>query len=135
MTKKKFKRPPVSRMTHDYINIPGSPAPIALPKSYPGGLSNNIAKMIHQFFAVPQGHSVIQASDKSIHHVPTRNLAKAKSIDPGLSVLHSSPDAGMPQGAPQGVTPQAGGQGPVGPVGPAGMLPQIIAQAKAKQGA
>lgn len=36
----------------------------------------------------PSGHALVQTSDGGLHHVPTKNLDKVKSIDPHATVLH-----------------------------------------------
>jgi len=37
----------------------------------------------------PAGHALVRASDGSLHHIPTENIDKARSIDPGMTVLHA----------------------------------------------
>jgi len=41
--------------------------------------------------APPLGHMLVQASDDGLHHIPSANIAKAKAIDPQLTILYVEP--------------------------------------------
>lgn len=41
--------------------------------------------------ATPSGHGLVRGSNGSMHHIPIKNLARVKEVDPGASVLHIEP--------------------------------------------
>lgn len=41
--------------------------------------------------ATPSGHALIHGSNGGHYHVPVANVEKARSIDPGMTVLHVEP--------------------------------------------